>query len=245
MQTVTRTLTLAGLLLAALAVSAVGQKDDKDKAKDKPKDKLHKTPEACFDAVVAALEKKDSAAMVASLTPKAQNRMALEYVGQGIQLRGVAEGKLPKDKGQKNEQLAKLYKPLFDVLDKHGLTEKATKDLETDEKGTLTTKGRGAALKLVKDPVAFLSDMLAATDKLDTRPKDKDEPKPKLTDVKIDGDKATGTVIETIRIKQKDKDDKVQEEKHPVRFEKVDGGWRLDPSPDEKKDKEAKDKKDK
>jgi hypothetical protein len=238
---VTRSLTLAALMLAALAACAAAQKDKEDKDKDKDKPKAYKTPQDCFDAILAAIEKKDAPALVGTLTPSAQKRMAATSAGQGVHLRALAEG---KDKGKKNEELAKLYKPLLDVLDKHGLTEEATKDLDMDKQGRLTTKGEVAAMKLVKDPTAFLTDFMSASIKMDKGPEKKDEPKPKLTDVKIDGDKATATVIDSIHVKQKDKDDQVKEIKRPVEFEKIKGGWRIDPFP-ESKEKDEKDKKDK
>src|SRR5262249_20448993 len=151
-----------GLVLAALAACAVAQKDKADKDKDKPiKAKLYKTPEECFEVAATAVMKRDGRLLLSIATPKAQKQMAADSVEQGLYLRALAEGRLAKDKakGVKNEQLAKAYRPFFEVLDKHGLTEEATKDLEFEGR-QLTKKSKEAALKLVKDPIAFAANYM-------------------------------------------------------------------------------------
>src|SRR4051794_21720146 len=137
-----RTLTLCGLLLAALAASAAQKdKDEKPKDKDLLKAKAYKTPTEVFDAAVAAMGKKDWAVMVSCFTPEAQKQMAVDLAMQGTFMRSQAEGKLVKDKRLKDndkdkgepepdEKLRKKYKPVFDVMDGHGLTEKALKDVK-------------------------------------------------------------------------------------------------------------------
>jgi len=164
------------------------------------------------------------------------------------------------DKDKDKQPKAKLYKPIYEALDKHGLTEKATRDFEF-EGVHLTAKSKEAAMKLVKDPVAFAGDFMDATGKLGAQPDDKDLPRPKLTELKIDGDKATGVIIDKVKVKVKvavkDKDkeevkDELQERKVPIVFEKIDGGWRIDfpasrkSSPKDKapKDSDKKDRKD-
>ena len=57
----------------------------------------------------------------------------------------------------------------------------------------------------------------------------------KLTEVKIDGDKASGAVVVTRTVEQKK-----TVRQYPVKFAKVDGGWRID---EEGAEKEVKDKK--
>ena len=56
--------------------------------------------------------------------------------------------------------------PVANALDKHGLTEKATKDVKIG-KTPKEQKAAGKALvKLVKDPGAFLGELLLANDKI-------------------------------------------------------------------------------
>jgi hypothetical protein len=125
-------------------------------------------------------------------------------------------------------------------MDKHGLTEKATREVKESKDPKENEKAKKAALELVKDPEAFLADFLAAFDSIGGV-KDENKVKEKLTDVKTDGDKATGTIVRTF----KGKDDKEVEVKEEVRFVKVDGSWRMIPQlmGEEAKDKDKKDEK--
>jgi len=254
---VIRTAISACLALALLSLPAFAAEDkDKDKDKEKPnkvKSATYKTPEECFDAVVTAIGKRDAYLLIGAVTPKMQKEMAADLASQGVRMRAMAAGKTPrplekdskdgkdkddKDKARPDEKLAKEYKPFFDVMDRHGLTEKALKDVEAKDFG-LTPKGRQEVLKLLDDPATFAADFMDAQGKADPRPKDKDKdaPKPKLVDLKVEGDKATAAVVLG--------DSK---RKEAVAFEKVGGGWRIDPEPNRgkkaegPKDKDGKDK---
>jgi cytochrome c556 len=215
-----RTAAAAALLLAALAVTAFAQKD-----KDEKKAKLYKTPQECFDAFNEAEAKQDYKTWVGCLAPRSQTELASLMLAGGI----GARAELNKEKDEKKRAaVAKQMKPVFDVLDKHGLTEKATKGVDSpdDAKKTLG--------KVVKDLEGFLIDMAVASDKVEDKPKEKKD-KPKLADVKIDGDKATANEV---RPSKKGKD-----EKTPVSFVKVKGGWRIDPfALDEKESKDKSEK---
>ena len=230
-----RCVALSALLLACVALSAAAQKDKdekpKDKDKEQPKAKAYKTPQEVFDAFLVSLNKRDAKAFVGCLAPETLQEMAAASAVQGLQRREVVGD-------AKDDKLAKRWKPTLDVLDKHGLTAKATKDVKVGKAPTPAEREKAevAVLPLIKDKAAFLIDYQEALDK--GRPKFKeDELKAKLTDVKIDGDKATGTVV----VNLKDK-----EEKAPVEFVKVGTGWKITPNPkkkkDEGKDKEKKDK---
>jgi len=260
-----RTVILSGLVLAALAVSATAQKDDdkkkdkdkevkKDKDKEVKKDKdkgkktaaVYKSPEECFEAGTKAFEKGDHKTWIGCLAPIAQNEFAAEFGVEFISSR--AQVMELKDKDQK-EALLKAFKPIFDAMDKHGLTEKATKDVKKSKDVKEHEKAKKAVLKLVKDPEAFLVDLLTAFDSLGGL-KDKNKAKEKLTNVKYDDDKtkATAVIVRTY----KDKDEKEVERKEKVSFVKIDGGWRMVPQlkaeeessgDDKKKDDKKKDDK--
>jgi len=235
-----RTLTLCGLLLAALAVCAAQKDKDekpKDKDKEQPKARTYKTPQAVFDAAVASMSKKDYAVMVTCFTPEAQQQMAVDLATQGLFFRGKADD---------DEKIQTRFKPAFEVMDKHGLTKAATKDVKI--KGFRPSKeDRAAILKLVKDPAAFAAAYMTAQEKANEGG-DKDQPpKPELKDLKIDGDKASGNIVVTFKVKGKDKDvEAVRERKQPVNFSKIKGGWLIDPEEEPKdgpakaKDKEKK-----
>jgi hypothetical protein len=203
-----RTIAAAALLLAALAVTAGAQKD-----KDEKKAKLYKTPQEVFDAAEAAEAKKDSKTMAACLAPASQKEFAALLAVIAVEKRRAAKDE--KDE-KKREALAKEAKPANEILDKHGLTEKATKDVRFADTPKENKQVRKTLDELIKKPEAFLAEMLAVSDFLGG---DKDK-KSKLTDVKIDGDKATGTVVTEGK-------DKGKERKEPVGFVKINGGWRI------------------
>ena len=225
-----RILTLGGLLLAALAVGAAAQDTE-----PKRKAKTYKTPQEVFDAVLTAKDKRDARAMVECFTPEAVKQIATDIATQGFFLRDRAEGKFGKDQGKDAvEAEAKKLKPLLDVLDKHGLTEKATKDLRPANFRP-TKEQREGLQKLIKDPEKLVVDFMTAQAKIEPPPpQGKDQPKPKLSDVKIDGDKATANVVVTLKAGNESK-----EIKQPVRFQKVNGGWRVNPQPDRDKPDDA------
>jgi len=217
-----RTLVLAGLVLAVLAVSAPAQKD-------KEKAKVYKTPQEVFDAHVAAEKKGDFKTLASTLAPVAQKEfgavIAIEFAA------GRAELKASKE--EKDKQVYQILKPTFDVLDKHGLTEKATKDVKKSKDAKEREKSKKVIEGLVKDHEAFLADMLSALDKLGGNPKTED----KLTELKVDGDKATGVVVSTYDEKLKKKP-----KKEPVSFVKINDSWRIIPSMKEEDDEKPKDK---
>ena len=218
-----RTAAAAALLLAALAATAGAQKDEK-------KAKLYKTPQEVFDAAEDAEAKKDSKTMAACLAPESQKEFAALLAVLAVEKRRMAKDEKDADK---RAALVKAAKPANEVLDKHGLTEKATKDVKFAETPKENKQIRKALDELIKKPEAFLADMLAASDFIGG---DKDKPKSKLTGVKIDGDKATGVVVTEGK-------DKGKERKEPVKFVKVNGGWRILLRGDD--EKESKDKADK
>jgi len=239
-----RCVVLGVLLLACVALGAAAQKDkdekDKDKGKEQPKAKAYKTPQEVFDAFLAALNKRDSKTFVGCLAPDTLKEMAGAYAVQGMMRRELAETG-GKD-GAKDDKLAKRWKPTFDVLDKHGLTAKATKDVKLGKTPAEHEKAQATLLPLIKDKAAFLVDYQDALDKDRPKIKDDEELKAKLTKVKIDGDKATGAVV--VAFPDKDKKDKAKEVEEPVEFVKVGDGWKIIPNPKKKEDKD-KGKKDK
>ena len=83
---------------------------------------------------------------------------------------------------------------------------------------------------MIKDPAAFLVDILTGFSKFDEPRKEKD----RVTGVKIAGDKATATVIHIVKGK---------ETKKPISFVKISNSWRMIPkieSPSDEEDKTAK-----
>jgi hypothetical protein len=203
-----RCLPAAGLLLACFALTATAQKDEKAK-----KDKVYKTPEAVFDAFLTALNKQDVAALVSCLPAEKIDETATPFIMQGLQRLQIAGDAKADDK------LARRWQPTLEALAKHGLTARSTKDLKLKTDAD-RTKALAAALALVKDRAAFMIDYQQALDREGPRAKGV-EVKAKLTGVKIDGDKATGTAVVT---------EGKQQDKYPVTFVKQSGGWKINPN---------------
>jgi len=217
-----RILALVAPLLGALTLAASAR----DEEKDKPKPAVYKTPQQVFDAFIPALNKRDTKTFVGCLAPEALKRMAGDHARRGVEKRLFAQTG-GKDGGA-NEKLMQRWKGVFDVLDKHGLTAKATGKIKDDDE----QKARAALAALIKDHAAFLVDYQAALDKQEgSKPKEA-EVKAKLSGVEIDGDRAKGTVTIT---------NKDVEEKQTFAFVKVGDSWKLDPFNTPVKDKDKKD----
>jgi histone H3/H4 len=216
---------LLALVCLSLVALAAAQKD-----KEKPKPTVYKTPQEVFDAAEKAWAKSDWKAYFACYTPRLQRELAAGGAEQICQGRAQL---LAKD-DEKSKKSLKEGKPILDVLDKHGLTarafDKIAKDAGKDEE-----KARKALLALVKDHAAFLADLAEAVTKLTGKSRVEDEKK--LTDVKIDGDKATGAVTTTTTIQAKGEEDRKFVNKSTMAFAKVNGGWLIDDYDKPKKDK--------
>lgn len=212
-----RDLIIAGVLCATMALPS--------DASEKPKSQTYETPQECFRALVAAEEKRDQKTFVGCLAPESQKRMALETVYASLEGRMV--------KGKDAEELAKMMRPVADALAKHGLTREATRDIKPGKKPEERRKAEEAILPLIKDPAGLLVDTMVAFDQAMGIKPGRTASGKTLTDVKIDGDKATGVVV----IKGK-----FSERKEPVSFVKIDKGWRVlfEPQVRKKKDEEKK-----
>jgi len=218
-----RTTTLAGLaLLTALSVAAYADKDnDEKKDKDKPKAKVYKTPQDVFDAFVTAGEKDDWKTLIAVMAPEAQKDAAATIAV----LFGADRPMLEESNDEKVKELIKAFKPIYDALDKHGVTVKVLKEVKKSKDPKEMEKSKKVVSAAIKDHEAFFVDVMAAFDKLGfggEKPKTKEE----LKDLKIDGDKAKGTVVRTTTTK--DKKEKVKKE--PVEFVKINDSWRIIPT---------------
>lgn len=206
-----RAATLAGLVLA-LALSASAQKDSA---------KAYKTPQEVFDAHQAAEEKDDHRTLLGCLTADAQKDTAVTLGASFAAGRSMLE---ESGEEQVKKALAAV-KPIYDVLDKHGLTVKVTKGLESKD-AKERAKARKAALGALKDPGKFLTELFAAASKAKMARYRGDAPKTKLTDVKVSGDKATGTLERT----SVGRDSQQKVTKEAVKFVKKGDGWVIDQS---------------
>jgi hypothetical protein len=201
---------LAGLLMAAASLTASAADKDKEKGKS------YDSPQAVFDAAVAAQKKDDYKTFIGCLSPDAVKQLASTLAYGALHQQSAA---------QTNDKIKEEFKPVLAALDKNGLTYEVTKKIKLEDASPEgIKKGAVAVSALIKDPAAVAADLMEAYAKADpSRKKPEDQPEPKLADMKIDGDKAKGMVVVTIE---------GNEVKQPVEFVKVDGGWKLAPQPE-------------
>jgi hypothetical protein len=200
---------LGALLLASLAPAAGAQGERRDAGA------AYNSPQAVFEAAQAAQKKDDFKTFVACFTAEAQKDMAAGMAFQALQQQATARN---------DEKLRTAYKAILDVLNKYGLTDEVGKKMKLrpaspQEAEKLQKEIQG----LIKDPANFAVDLLTAYSKTEPfNQKPPDEPTPQLTDVKVDGDKARGTVV----VKAQGR-----EFRQPVEFVKLGGNWKWAPQP--------------
>ena len=163
-----------------------------------------------FEAAKTAAQKDDFKTFFTCLTPDSQKVMAGQMVLGGMAMKSFAE----MDKTGKAKE---AFKPLDELFKKHGLTEEALKKFKPTTDPKEAAKNIRAMGDLIKDRPAFCTEFMGFLQKGGKR-----GPAPlsdaTLTDVKIEGDKASGTLL----TKKGGK-----ETKEPVEFAKIKGGWRL------------------
>jgi len=210
-----RAATLAGLALAVLVLPASAGED-----KDKDKPKVYKTPQECFDAYAAAEAKGDHKTRIRCKAPQTQKEEAAVIGAIFSSDRARLEGAKEEDA---KEQLRR-FRPVVDVMDRHGLTLKAAQGVKKHLDAKENDKAKKAVLAVVKDPESFLIDVNEALSKV-VDAQEKPAARQKLTELKVEGDKATATVVRTTRgLGGKETQAKVR-----VSFVKTDGGWRIVP----------------
>ncbi|MFO0880687.1 MAG: hypothetical protein U0840_25355 [Gemmataceae bacterium] len=167
---------------------------------------VYSTPEAVYAASVAASEKSDARAAVHCIAPSAHADMAAYLAFHALIARRLS-GKQPK-----------LFADVLAVLDKHGLTEDATKMISrTDLKAAVKSLST-----LIKKPTEFAIEMSIAQHEFAAKMGSGKKPKVthKLANLKIDGNKATATVVMTLN---------EQLFEQPMAFVKVGEGWKMLP----------------
>jgi hypothetical protein len=200
---------LAGVLLATLTLPTGAQSD-------RNKGSTYKSPQDVFVIALGARLRGELKSFVACLAEEAQLQFAGQLAADGLDKLKRLERSTTVDT---RAARLKHYQLLFDALGKHGLTEKTTRDIQYNPGGEGVEKAVRALLALIKNPPAFIFDYLTAQDKImGVRYPSTVKDKPRLTLVKIDGDRARGTFVSTVAGK---------EEEHPVEFVKIDGGWKI------------------
>jgi hypothetical protein len=176
------------------------------------------SPQAVFETATSAQKKEDFKTYTACLSPEAQKQQAADLAFGALSQQQAAHGPM-------GEKYREQFKLILAVLDKHGLTYDVTKKFKTDLTDPKAIQQTRRELEgLIKDPGAFAADMMEAYAKTQSLHQGKlPQIEYKLTDVKVQGDKATGVAVMTMEGK---------EQKQPVGFVKVGGSWKIAPEPE-------------
>jgi hypothetical protein len=179
------------------------------------KDVVYKTPTEVFEAQRAAMQRKDYQAMLLFYTRDAQLMKAATLAYTQLTLISAAE-----QKAELREELKTFFKGLRIVLHKHGLTRAATKKIKLGEKENEKEKWEAEVAKLIQDPVKLLVEIIQHNEKYrdDQGHKDTTMTDRKLTQLKIDKDKARGVVVVTLNGK---------DHSFPVEFVREGLGWKI------------------
>jgi hypothetical protein len=207
----TRLATLLALLSLLTAAPAMGKGDDPEPSIS---GKRYASPKAVFDAYAATTEKKDYKTALGCLTPEAVKDQAAFTAYVILAVRKIFP-----------DELKKSWKPLFDAMDRHGLTEEATKDLAVgDSPIKLPEKARLGLRKLIKKPGPFMLDMAKASAKLEKEGAfggGQMKTKTTLEGLKVQGNKASGKMVT---------DSGPSKMTQKVEFVKMSGGWKMVPA---------------
>jgi hypothetical protein len=197
----THSVFLGTLVLGSMVVVAFAQE----------KTKVYDTPEAVFKAAQTAASKKDFKSFFSCITEDSQKLMTGQLVMTGSLIKASA-GRDPTGKA------TEMIKPINEVFSKHGVTDEALKKIKPPKSPEEAAKTVRTVAGLVKSPAAFCSELIAVLDKMN--PKGGNDPfaTGKLSDVKITGNKARGTI--QMKVGE-------SERKEPIEFAKVGGGWKL------------------
>jgi len=178
------------------------------------------SPDAVFNAATDFAKKENWQGFADTLTTESQEAMAGGLAMAGLFMKAFAGfGGASKD-----EKTKSAFEDMDKVLSKHGLSEEAMKKMGGEKKKDMSPQEAMAKIaEPIKDKPQFIADMMGVLTKIDPEkqkvPLNEDA---KLTDLKVDGDTAKGTVVTK-------KDGK--EQKQPIAFKKTSSGWKIDIMP--------------
>jgi len=184
----------------------------------------HDSPQAAFDAMKAAADKKDWKGLCQCMTPDSRDAMAGGMVVAGTVMKATGVFAMMGG-GEKAEETKAALERIDEVLKKHGVDEDALEKVRETMRGS-EPKDPGnnfAVLKefaaLIEDKPTFIGDMFVALEEMNPGESPMSFRNATLRDVKIDGDTATGTNARTVKGTKKNE---------PINFKKIDGGWLVD-----------------
>ena len=184
----------------------------------------HDSPQAAFDAMKAAGDKKDWKGLCECMTPDSRDAMAGGMVVAGTVMKAMGVFAMMGG-GEQAEKTKAALERIDEVLKKHGVDEDAMKKVQETMQGAEPKDPTNnlAVLKelaaLIEDKPTFIGDMFTVLEEMNPGESPMSFGNAALKDVKIDGDTATGTIAKTVKGTKKN---------DPINFKKIDGGWLVD-----------------
>jgi hypothetical protein len=191
-------------LVALVALAGCSLLTDKE-------DRSRESPQAVFNTLMTALEEQDFATAVACLDPKSVDELAAKGAWRGLEERDKIgeqwqkpapddgwghrrgrERRLSEQEKEKASRREQRRKRRFEVLDRYGLTKEASDALR---KSPSEDAARAAAAARLSDPARFLIEFLEASETHKPKWVTEKWGRPRLDEVAIDGDRASGKVI--------------------------------------------------
>jgi hypothetical protein len=202
------------LFLAGCSSGRTGRESENKKDEKGTGTPALETPEATLKAVQSAAAAHDYPALCQLLTPPAREQMAAGLVALGGLLKAMS-------KGDSEGPQAKLAEKIGEVFEKHGLNEKTIPRIKIN--GNASQEDQDRELRKlagpVKDQCAFIADVLKTMHEQGDKPDARlVEENARLEDLKVSGDTATATFVQSRKGK---------ESKSPIAFQKVEGGWKI------------------
>lgn len=173
------------------------------------------TPEGTFQTIRMAAHNNDMRGLFTCLTDESLDTLA------GMLLVTVkAPGGMAAMSGDLSPADAEKAKAAADaVCEEHGVSDKAVRDKLANPLALLSSGGLRSVSAQVKDKVDFIADMWAALEPFGQMSKFSDQFTAQiagqLTDVQIDGDQASATVVTEAGAKA------------PIAFRKTPAGWKV------------------
>lgn len=179
------------------------------------------SPQAVFDAAKAAIKERDFEKFLNTCTNDSRDAAVGMFAMVGVMSKEMATAFAPAN--QKDKVLEKL-KPLTDVMSKHHVDSEAIKkkmDQLKKKKKPQPAEVKQMFIsigKTVEGRAKFVGDLMKTM--LQMNPKSEEQMMPieknaKLVDVKVEGDKANGSI-------------QTGKKKEPIAFKKTDSGWLIE-----------------
>jgi hypothetical protein len=184
----------------------------------------HRSPEAVFLAAKEAAEQEDWEGMCECITPESRDQFAGMLLFGAVMMKGMS-GFAALGGPEKVQEVEEKFKPVMDVLAKHGLDEETLENMKPQGRmmpGSADNDRLQQVLAPVKNRNKFVADMIAAMQQVSNR--ERTIPSPwesdaTLVDLEIGENSATGYIVQTKN---------GNERRDKIAFTKIDGSWKID-----------------